>query len=162
MSPHVPILVEVALHLTCPACLQPVIGASGLRSRLRCPTGGAEHAVLHLLYARFWHKVLYDLGVVSTKEPFRRLVSQGMILGEVGGCTIWTIDVSVSNEVEVFPYDSLCMPLTAQCLFRWSTLCIRMQAAATLTKITPRPPQSGPAPPLFSVTRTHQSAKLVG
>ena len=44
--------------------------------------GGAEHAVLHLLYARFWHKVLYDLGVVTTKEPFRALVSQGMILGE--------------------------------------------------------------------------------
>ena len=39
--------------------------------------------MLHLLYARFWHKVLYDLGVVSTKEPFQRLVSQGMILGEV-------------------------------------------------------------------------------
>jgi len=45
--------------------------------------GGAEHAVLHLLYARFWHKVLFDLGVVSSKEPFQRLVSQGMILGEV-------------------------------------------------------------------------------
>ena len=45
--------------------------------------GGAEHAVLHLLYARFWHKVLYDIGAVSTKEPFQRLVSQGMILGEV-------------------------------------------------------------------------------
>jgi leucyl-tRNA synthetase len=45
--------------------------------------GGAEHAVLHLLYARFWHKVLYDAGVVSTKEPFQRLVNQGMILGEV-------------------------------------------------------------------------------
>ncbi len=44
--------------------------------------GGAEHAVLHLLYARFWHKVLYDIGVVSTKEPFKRLVNQGMILGE--------------------------------------------------------------------------------
>jgi leucyl-tRNA synthetase len=44
--------------------------------------GGAEHAVLHLLYARFWHKVLYDLGVVSTKEPFQKLVNQGMILGE--------------------------------------------------------------------------------
>ncbi|MCR8631474.1 leucine--tRNA ligase [Paenibacillus radicis (ex Xue et al. 2023)] len=44
--------------------------------------GGAEHAVLHLLYARFWHKVLYDLGVVSTKEPFYKLVNQGMILGE--------------------------------------------------------------------------------
>ncbi|WP_442595592.1 leucine--tRNA ligase [Neobacillus sp. D3-1R] len=44
--------------------------------------GGAEHAVLHLLYARFWHKVLYDLGVVSTKEPFQKLFNQGMILGE--------------------------------------------------------------------------------
>jgi leucyl-tRNA synthetase len=44
--------------------------------------GGAEHAVLHLLYARFWHKVLYDLGFVSTKEPFQRLVNQGLILGE--------------------------------------------------------------------------------
>ena len=43
--------------------------------------GGAEHAVLHLLYSRFWHKVLFDLGLVSTKEPFRKLVNQGMILG---------------------------------------------------------------------------------
>ena len=43
--------------------------------------GGAEHAVLHLLYARFWHKVLYDIGVVHTKEPFTKLVNQGMILG---------------------------------------------------------------------------------
>jgi leucyl-tRNA synthetase len=43
--------------------------------------GGAEHAVLHLLYARFWHKVLYDLGLVDTKEPFHKLVNQGMILG---------------------------------------------------------------------------------
>jgi len=46
--------------------------------------GGAEHAVLHLLYARFWHKVLYDAGVVPTKEPFKKLVHQGMILGEGG------------------------------------------------------------------------------
>jgi leucyl-tRNA synthetase len=46
--------------------------------------GGAEHAVLHLLYARFWHKVLFDLGVVSAPEPFRRLVNQGIILGEDG------------------------------------------------------------------------------
>ncbi|NGP44222.1 leucine--tRNA ligase [Bacillaceae bacterium SIJ1] len=44
--------------------------------------GGAEHAVLHLLYARFWHKVLYDLGYVPTKEPFQKLFNQGMILGE--------------------------------------------------------------------------------
>ncbi len=46
--------------------------------------GGQEHAVLHLLYARFWHHVLYDLGYVSTKEPFKKLVNQGMILGEDG------------------------------------------------------------------------------
>ena len=44
--------------------------------------GGAEHAVLHLLYARFWHKFLYDLGVVPTKEPFQKLFNQGMMLGE--------------------------------------------------------------------------------
>ncbi len=46
--------------------------------------GGAEHAVLHLLYSRFWHKVLYDEGHVSTKEPFQKLVNQGLILGENG------------------------------------------------------------------------------
>ncbi len=46
--------------------------------------GGAEHAVLHLLYSRFWHKFLYDLGYVSTKEPFHKLINQGMILGEDG------------------------------------------------------------------------------
>ena len=44
--------------------------------------GGAEHAVLHLLYARFWHKFLYDLGIVPSKEPFQKLYNQGMILGE--------------------------------------------------------------------------------
>ena len=46
--------------------------------------GGTEHAVLHLMYARFWHKVLFDLGQVSTPEPFQRLVNQGIILGEDG------------------------------------------------------------------------------
>ncbi|MEK7123885.1 MAG: class I tRNA ligase family protein [Patescibacteria group bacterium] len=46
--------------------------------------GGVEHAVLHLLYARFWHKFLYDIGAVSTKEPFKKLVSQGLILGPDG------------------------------------------------------------------------------
>ena len=45
--------------------------------------GGSEHSVLHLLYARFWHKVLYDCGIVSTSEPFQKLVHQGMILGEM-------------------------------------------------------------------------------
>ncbi|UCH14730.1 MAG: leucine--tRNA ligase [Bacteroidales bacterium] len=46
--------------------------------------GGVEHAVLHLLYARFWHKVLYDLDFVTTKEPFKKLINQGLILGEDG------------------------------------------------------------------------------
>ncbi len=46
--------------------------------------GGAEHAVLHLLYARFWHKFLYDIGLVSTIEPFKKLIHQGLILGEDG------------------------------------------------------------------------------
>ena len=46
--------------------------------------GGTEHAVLHLLYARFWHKVLFDLGHLSSAEPFQRLVNQGIILGEDG------------------------------------------------------------------------------
>ena len=46
--------------------------------------GGTEHAVLHLLYARFWHKVLFDLGLVTTPEPFFKLVNQGLILGEDG------------------------------------------------------------------------------
>jgi leucyl-tRNA synthetase len=46
--------------------------------------GGTEHAVLHLLYARFWHKILFDLGHVSTREPFQKLVNQGLILGEDG------------------------------------------------------------------------------
>jgi leucyl-tRNA synthetase len=46
--------------------------------------GGAEHAVLHLLYSRFWHKALYDLGLVSTREPFKKLVNQGLIMAEDG------------------------------------------------------------------------------
>lgn len=60
--------------------------------------GGAEHAVLHLLYARFWHKVLFDVGVVPTDEPFARLVSQGMILGEVEYTAWRTADGAWANE----------------------------------------------------------------
>ena len=61
--------------------------SDGHRPPLQTPgvdlyVGGTEHAVLHLLYARFWHKVLYDLGHVSTPEPFFKLVNQGMVLGE--------------------------------------------------------------------------------
>jgi leucyl-tRNA synthetase len=58
--------------------------ASAAKPGVDLYVGGAEHAVLHLLYARFWHKVLYDLGHVSSPEPFFRLVNQGLILGEDG------------------------------------------------------------------------------
>ncbi|RNC79676.1 MAG: leucine--tRNA ligase [Balneola sp.] len=61
--------------------------------------GGAEHAVLHLLYARFWHKVLFDLGVVSTEEPFSKLVNQGMILGEMEYTTVDGVKLS-EDQVE--------------------------------------------------------------
>jgi leucyl-tRNA synthetase len=73
--------------------------------------GGAEHAVLHLLYSRFWHKVLYDRGYVSTPEPFAKLVNQGMILGEMeftgyrrteGG---WVSASTVRRDAENQPID---------------------------------------------------------
>src|SRR5207247_7563048 len=63
--------------------------------------GGTEHAVLHLLYARFWHKMLYDLGHVSTPEPFFKLVNQGLILGEDGQ------KMSKSSENVINPDDIL-------------------------------------------------------
>jgi leucyl-tRNA synthetase len=62
--------------------------------------GGAEHAVLHLLYSRFWHKVLFDLGHVSTPEPFMRLVNQGIILGEMEYHTVEATSPKV-EEIEV-------------------------------------------------------------
>lgn len=60
------------------------MGAGGKPGGVDLYVGGTEHAVLHLMYARFWHKVLHDLGDVSTPEPFQKLVNQGMILGEDG------------------------------------------------------------------------------
>ncbi len=60
------------------------LGGSGKAGAVDLYVGGTEHAVLHLLYARFWHKVLFDLGYLSTAEPFQRLVNQGLILGEDG------------------------------------------------------------------------------
>lgn len=74
--------------------------------------GGAEHAVLHLLYARFWHKVLFDRGYVSTAEPFQRLVNQGMILGEMEFTTYRRPDGSavsanrVKRDAEGFQVDA--------------------------------------------------------
>ena len=71
--------------------------------------GGAEHAVLHLLYSRFWHKVLYDRGHVTTPEPFQKLVNQGMILGEVEltgyqhADGSWASAAAVSSDDEAHP-----------------------------------------------------------
>jgi leucyl-tRNA synthetase len=71
--------------------------------------GGAEHAVLHLLYARFWHKVLYDIGVVSTKEPFMKLVHQGTILGEDGRkmSKRWGNVVDPNEMIDAYGADAL-------------------------------------------------------
>ena len=71
--------------------------------------GGAEHAVLHLLYARFWHKILYDLGFVTTPEPFARLVHQGLILGEDGKKMSKSLGNAVNPDETVSQYgaDSL-------------------------------------------------------
>jgi leucyl-tRNA synthetase len=68
--------------------------------------GGAEHAVLHLLYARFWHKVLYDCGVVSTKEPFQKLLNPGMILGK----SFRYYDDNVADQPDV---EARCFPSSA-------------------------------------------------
>ena len=74
--------------------------------------GGAEHAVLHLLYARFWHKVLFDAGIVSTSEPFQKLINQGMILGEMeytgyktsDGTLVSAKGLESTDELEIVKY----------------------------------------------------------
>jgi leucyl-tRNA synthetase len=89
--------------------------------------GGTEHAVLHLLYARFWHKVLYDLGHVSTAEPFFKLVNQGLILGEDGqkmsksrGNVINPDDILVEYGADAFRlYEMFMGPL--EMVKPWST-----------------------------------------
>lgn len=83
--------------------------------------GGQEHAVLHLLYARFWHRFLYDIKVVPTKEPFYRIINQGMILGEDGqkmskskGNTINPNDIIASHGADALRlYEMFMGPLTA-------------------------------------------------
>ncbi len=89
--------------------------------------GGAEHAVLHLLYARFWHKFLYDLGLVSTPEPFKKLINVGVILGEDGekmsksrGNTVSPEEVINLYGVDALrTYELFMGPLTYS--MRWST-----------------------------------------
>ena len=67
-----------------PSTINPQLSTKSTTPGVDLYVGGTEHAVLHLLYARFWHKVLFDLGCVSTLEPFFKLVNQGLILGEDG------------------------------------------------------------------------------
>lgn len=71
--------------------------------------GGAEHAVLHLLYARFWHKVLYDCGLVSTKEPFKRLVNQGLVVARAfqreGGAYV-PVSEAVEKEGKYYHWET--------------------------------------------------------
>ena len=89
--------------------------------------GGAEHAVLHLLYSRFWHKILYDCGVVKEKEPFQKLFNQGMILGENGvkmskslGNVINPNDIIASHGADSLRlYEMFMGPLDQ--MKRWST-----------------------------------------
>ena len=89
--------------------------------------GGAEHAVLHLLYARFWHKVLFDMKLVSTPEPFQRLINQGLILGEDGekmsksrGNVVNPDDVIAAHGADAFRMFEMFMgPLEA--MKPWST-----------------------------------------
>lgn len=85
------------------------MGRNGTPGGVDLYVGGTEHAVLHLLYARFWHKVLYDLGHVSTPEPFQKLVNQGLILGENGAKMSKSLGNVVNPDaiVEEFGADSL-------------------------------------------------------
>ncbi len=82
---------------------------SGEKGMVDLYVGGTEHAVLHLLYARFWHKVLYDQGLLSTPEPFDKLVNQGLILGEDGQKMSKSIGnvVNPDDVVNLYGADSL-------------------------------------------------------
>ncbi len=77
--------------------------------------GGAEHAVLHLLYARFWHKVFYDLGLVKTREPFQKLVNQGMILGY--SYRYYDDNLSDKPDVPVAVYDASQVEIDGESVF---------------------------------------------
>jgi len=85
------------------------LGGNGKPGAVDLYVGGTEHAVLHLLYARFWHKVLFDLGHLSTPEPFQKLVNQGLILGEDGAKMSKSLGNVVNPDDVVLAYgaDSL-------------------------------------------------------
>ncbi|KAL0305995.1 UNVERIFIED_CONTAM: Leucine--tRNA ligase, chloroplastic/mitochondrial [Sesamum radiatum] len=91
--------------------------------------GGAEHAVLHLLYARFWHKVLYDVGIVSTKEPFQCVINQGIILGEVQYTALRDSDgnlVSADSVDEMGSFSQESVPEDKACYFAITSDSLRL------------------------------------
>ncbi len=130
--------------------------------------GGAEHAVLHLLYARFWHKVLYDIGAVNTKEPFHKLVNQGMILGEDGNKMSKSLGnvINPDDIVDTYGADSLRLyemfmgPLRQE--KPWSTNGLKgiHRFLLKLCGIADKP-LSTDAPPTELVKTLHQSIKKV-
>jgi leucyl-tRNA synthetase len=103
--------------------------------------GGAEHAVLHLLYARFWHKVLFDRGYVNTSEPFQKLVNQGMILGEMeftayqSGDGRWVSAADVQQTAEGWVGKSTGAPVAA---IRVEALQVEKQGESFVLAIDPR------------------------
>jgi leucyl-tRNA synthetase len=129
--------------------------------------GGAEHAVLHLLYARFWHKALYDLGHVSTPEPFLRLVNQGMILGEDSRkmSKSWGNVINPDDVVREYGADTLRMyemfmgPLEAT--KPWSTDGVQgvYRFLARVWRLYEQPDDSSPSPAL--VKALHQTIQHV-
>ena len=130
--------------------------------------GGAEHAVLHLLYARFWHKVLYDCGLVNSSEPFLRLVNQGMILGEGGVKMSKSLGnvINPDDVIDEFGADSMRMyemfmgPLEVS--KPWSTTGISgvYRFLDRVWRLSERPVTDGPAP-AHLVKVLHKTIKKV-
>ncbi len=137
--------------------------------------GGAEHAVLHLLYARFWHKVLYDIGVVSTPEPFLKLVHQGIILGEDGEkmSKRWGNVVNPDDVIDQYGADALRLyemfmgPLEA--MKPWSTSSVegvtrfldRLWRLCVEEDGRPSPALGEDAPDVATERLVHQTVKKV-
>jgi leucyl-tRNA synthetase len=134
--------------------------------------GGTEHAVLHLLYARFWHKVLFDLGHVSTNEPFLRLVNQGIILGEDGrkmskrwGNVIDPLDVIADYGADAFRcYEMFMGPLEQ--MKPWSTAGVEGVARflARVWRLVMEENQAGewvPSPTLREAAPTRAQLKVI-
>jgi leucyl-tRNA synthetase len=140
--------------------------------------GGAEHAVLHLLYSRFWHKVLFDRGYVSTVEPFQRLINQGMILGENGEKMSKSRGniINPDDVVKAYGADSLRLyemfmgPLEAvkpwsmqgvEGVFRFLARVWRMTADEKADDIRLNPAIQDIEPPLEQLRLLHKTIKVV-